>query len=196
MTHYATIGVSPDASPAEIKRTFRQKAARLHPDKKSGDADAMVKLNLAYRVLSDPDKRQRYDQTGEDTERPLDAHARGLVMRAFSDALQQDVPDVLTHARKFLEQTRRNIQSECDKAATAAAKFRKRRSKIKSKDKDNLFHVLIDQQLKQIEVATAKFYSDLEVCELALGLLGGYNSTEKPEPVPMIIFSGFSAITT
>ncbi|MFH1173120.1 MAG: molecular chaperone DnaJ [bacterium] len=62
--YYATLGVSKNASPEEIKKAFRQKAHQHHPDKKGGDEKKFKELNEAYQVLSNPEKRQQYDQYG------------------------------------------------------------------------------------------------------------------------------------
>ena len=67
---YAVLGVRRDAKPDTIRRAYRKKAAKLHPDRNPGDpaADAAYKeLVDAYEVLSDPARRQRYDETGDPT---------------------------------------------------------------------------------------------------------------------------------
>lgn len=64
---YEILGVSKNASAAEIKKAYRQKALKYHPDKNPGDAKAekmFKKAAEAYEVLSNPDKRARYDQYG------------------------------------------------------------------------------------------------------------------------------------
>jgi len=64
---YATLGLSKSASADEIKKAFRKAARKYHPDvSKVPDAAAKFKeLNDAYRVLSDPEQRTRYDRFGE-----------------------------------------------------------------------------------------------------------------------------------
>jgi curved DNA-binding protein len=60
MDHYSTLGVSRDASQEEIKKAYRKLAMTHHPDK-GGDPTEFQKLNDAYEVLSNPDKRVQYD---------------------------------------------------------------------------------------------------------------------------------------
>lgn len=66
--YYEILGVAKGASPDEIKKAFRKKAKSLHPDtNKSPNAEAEFKeLGEAYDVLSNPQKRQIYDQYGHD----------------------------------------------------------------------------------------------------------------------------------
>lgn len=63
--YYDLLGVSKTASSDDIKKAFRAKAHQLHPDKANGDAEKFKQVNEAYQVLSDPQKRQQYDQFGQ-----------------------------------------------------------------------------------------------------------------------------------
>lgn len=61
--HYSIMGVSPNATPDEIRRRYRERARVLHPDRsRTGSAAAMARLNEAYRILSDPQRRAEYDR--------------------------------------------------------------------------------------------------------------------------------------
>ena len=65
--YYKTLGVDRNASEKEIKRAFRRLARQYHPDTNPDDAQAeekFKKINEAYEVLSDPEKRAKYDRLG------------------------------------------------------------------------------------------------------------------------------------
>ena len=65
--YYEVLGVDKSASADEIKKAYRKKAIQYHPDKNPGDKEAEEKFKEAaeaYEVLSNPDKRARYDQFG------------------------------------------------------------------------------------------------------------------------------------
>lgn len=62
---YEMMGVSKSATTDEIKKAFRKKALKEHPDK-GGDPEAFKELTVAYEILGDPEKRQLYDKYGEE----------------------------------------------------------------------------------------------------------------------------------
>jgi len=67
--YYELLGVASDADSATIKAAYRKLALKYHPDRNQGDVEAeetFKKVNEAYAVLSDPEKRQRYDRFGSD----------------------------------------------------------------------------------------------------------------------------------
>jgi molecular chaperone DnaJ len=66
--YYDVLAVSRDADPEELKKAYRRLAVKIHPDR-NGDADAEARfkeLNEAYQILSDPDRRARYDRFGHE----------------------------------------------------------------------------------------------------------------------------------
>lgn len=78
--YYKTLGVSRDADEKEIKSAYRKLARKYHPDVNKGDKNAeerFKEINEAYQVLSDPEKRAKYDRFGADWERYQEAEKAG-----------------------------------------------------------------------------------------------------------------------
>lgn len=94
--YYATLGVKRDAAEKEIRSAYRKLARKHHPDVNPGDkaAEARFKeINQAYEVLSDPEKRRKYDRYGdqwehadqiEEMQRARGARAGGAGTRFYS----------------------------------------------------------------------------------------------------------------
>jgi molecular chaperone DnaJ len=85
--YYETLGVGKNASEEEMKRAYRRMAVKYHPDKNPGDKEAEAKFKEcaeAYEVLSDPEKRKRYDQFGHEG-------LRGAGMHDFSRMNVEDI---------------------------------------------------------------------------------------------------------
>ncbi len=69
--YYKALGVEKSASQAEIKKAFKKLAVKYHPDKNPDDSKAEARfkeVNEAYQVLSDPEKRKKYDKLGANWE--------------------------------------------------------------------------------------------------------------------------------
>src|SRR6185295_10203865 len=67
--YYKVLGVNKSATEKEIKTAYRKLARKYHPDVNPNDAEAKKKfqqINEANEVLSDPEKRKKYDQYGKD----------------------------------------------------------------------------------------------------------------------------------
>jgi len=88
--YYEVLGVGKNASADEIKRAYRRMAMKHHPDKNPGDKEAEAKFKEcaeAYEVLSDTEKRQRYNQFGHEG-------LRGMGMRDYSHMRWQDIGSI------------------------------------------------------------------------------------------------------
>src|SRR5258708_40048592 len=75
--YYETLGVPKTASEDEIRSAFRKLARKYHPDvakDKKAAEEKFKEINEAYEVLSDPEKRKKYDQLGADWNRPGGFH--------------------------------------------------------------------------------------------------------------------------
>src|SRR6185295_10640251 len=67
--YYRILGVDRTADDKTIKSAYRKLARKYHPDVNKGKDDRFKEINEAYEVLSDPEKRRRYDTLGPDWQR-------------------------------------------------------------------------------------------------------------------------------
>ncbi|MDR3206632.1 MAG: molecular chaperone DnaJ [Candidatus Methanoplasma sp.] len=94
--YYEILGIQKDASPDDIKRAYRQMAKKYHPDVSAESKDVaeakFKELSEAYEVLSDPGKRQTYDQYGHDGVKQQFSGGGGFSWNDFTHA--DDVSDI------------------------------------------------------------------------------------------------------
>jgi DnaJ-class molecular chaperone len=100
--YYDTLGVQKDASPDEIKRSFKSKAKHCHPDLHPGDEAAQekfVRLNEAFDVLGDATHRQAYDACcAEKHDAPRRDAPRGTAVPCRPPAARVESPGRVVHA--------------------------------------------------------------------------------------------------
>ena len=131
---YEILGLKRTAGRKDIHKAYRRKAKTAHPDS-GGTVEAFNELVTAYSVLSDEDRRSKYDDTGEiDPPRPdnfdggaieIIAEKLGLVIHAEHDLAAMDVGSLVEHAIRagyFRSQEQHRSPKACGRTAGIVAR--------------------------------------------------------------------------
>jgi curved DNA-binding protein CbpA len=186
--HYQTLGVDRDADSATIKRAYRKRARETHPDH-GGDTDEAANVNGAYMVLIDPDKRARYDRTGQD-EAPRNelAMAMEAAGQFFDRAVVQagdkyTVRSLIGDAQRAISDERAQGKQANKTLAQQVERTKKIIARLTHKAKGPNF--LVDRlnetvRKQQHDIATNE--DRLELLAKARELLDGYDFETDPLP--------------
>src|SRR5207248_1093497 len=123
------------------------------------------RVNKAYAVLSDPDRRRSYDETGSTSEKKsLDEQALELFMAMLREAISQDDLGIVAYTRMAVERTTESVKKKSTQTQRAIEKLEKKRAKVRYIGSgENLIQQLIDAQI-------AEHRATLEQCTAALQL--------------------------
>lgn len=194
MSHYATLGVSREATAGEIKAAFRAKASAAHPDR-GGSTEDMQAINRAYEVLSDEARRAHYDANGADTlDRPVEDEARDMLLGAFSQVIGRD-GDWLVEAANMLAGVKAQIEQHVAEATAKRGRLVKRRDKVQAKG-ENLLHNIIDQHIAGLGRQLEQMERARKVQAKAVDMLRSYEIDEEFVAQTLLIPRWFGTAST
>lgn len=172
MTLYETLGVAPDATPDQIKRAYRSKVKKLHPDQ-GGDAEEFGKVQHAYDVLMDTERRKYYDEHGE-AALPSDLTiAEQTLVQLVREA--GDIEDLVGTLRRRLTGDQDKITGAIQRLEVSAKRLRDRLPRITRKDGGrNLIVETLQAQLDVIEAKKADGERMKKIGQQVLALLRSY----------------------
>jgi DnaJ-class molecular chaperone len=181
-SHYETLGVAADATPDQVKRAYRAKAQKHHPDK-GGEAEQFAEVAAAYEVLSDPQRRLLYDTTGQDRERPpIEDEANQLLLTLFNQILSSGkTGNVLDFIREHLDGLTRSFKGDKARLSDRKRTLGKLRKKITSTAETNLAHVVIDNEMTAVEHAIADIDHKSAIVSACKELLESYSEEKDKE---------------
>ena len=174
MDLYKELNISKDASQDEIKKAYHKKSKENHPDKK-GTTKNMQKINHAYMILKDPEKRKRYDETGDENqindEKSKIIQGIDSIINAFIENPPDNILYAISEIRSNNEEDRDKQISELQSKKTNIEKFRNRILKTPSDSNDYISNILnnkigeIDNRIKIIEKQFELFMKALDIFE-------------------------------
>ncbi|WEK51212.1 MAG: DnaJ domain-containing protein [Candidatus Kaistia colombiensis] len=185
---YRELAVEPDATPAEIDKAYRQRARAAHPDA-GGTAEAFHALSHAYAILSDPDRRKAYDETGYEGELAVDdiaGRAMERIHALVASVLESDLPfeavdliapirDTLTKQKADIGVGIRKLERQAKRAEAMAARFRKR-------DGDNIIRKVLERRAADTREQAEKTRREETIFAKAIELLAEYSFDFEPPP--------------
>jgi curved DNA-binding protein CbpA len=180
---YRVLGLKRGATQDDIRRAYRRKAKISHPDS-GGSAGAFGELATAHAVLSDPERRERYDSTGEIDPPRVDtleasaieviAQKLGLIIHAEQDVTSLDI-GALIEGAILEDMAQRRSNMACQMRAIERTTRLRARIKRKSNGQDNMLAKVLDwhesstwDQIKKNEAAVSSL-------ERALAILKDYS---------------------
>lgn len=195
---YETLGVSPQATPEEIKKAGRKAQKRTHPDA-GGDRAEFEAVQRALTVLMDPGKREHYDATGEAQEGSQEAlelrEAHACLKSAMDAAMQDQDPryvDLVEGVLSTLCDTRRAFQNERNQQTTLATRELERQRQFLKRLKkkgggESAMADLIKGRINEIERSqaayAAKVAQKIRIVELAIGMAEGHEYAAETKPM-------------
>ena len=201
MTLYEILGVKTKADKKVIKNAYRDKAREFHPDK-GGNKQAFALIAKAYDILSDSDKRNRYDKTGIESGVDIATQkAYGLLQSIFTDILEKiGCEEILSF--NVIRQMEKRLDTAFSKiVAEKKTDIKKRKTlekiikRIEHKNKHNAFSVIILEEIKKENLGVQRKIEQIETIEIARKMLKDYNY-RFDIAVPFqssVIFNRFSA---
>jgi DnaJ-class molecular chaperone len=156
---YDVLGVAKDASAAAIKSAFRRLAKDRHPDH-GGDPKAFRLLMLAYEVLSDPEQRAHYDQTGQT---PADKAIQmaedqrfrtllgDLLVNTIAHAAAPQFTDIIELARGAVRQQIVLADGQITAMAALAERIGEVQARLRSPDSEQLLREVLTDRLADLQ---------------------------------------------
>lgn len=187
---YDVLGIGRAAPPAEIKQAYRRKVQVAHPDR-GGDQEQFVLIVRAFGLLSDPDSRRLFDETGIVDDDAVTGYRREVaailadmfdaaVSTAIATGLKLERVDFIAQMAVAVETGLVESRRQLVRADTEIGALQTLRSRIRRTDTDrNLFAERLDVQVATKTEQHRTIKRRLAMLETALAELGNYqNETE------------------
>ena len=150
---YDILGVDSKTDKAEIKKQYRKKAQKLHPDK-GGDNDSFSDLNKAYALLFDDRKRKMYDSIGA-TEHNPNAEGWNILCNHFLRILRDNNMEslqnnnILDKLRNLCKQDKLSLSEKKKDAVKELKKLQEVKMRLKSSNNNNPLHFLLNEHINR-----------------------------------------------
>lgn len=178
---YKILGVPREATEDEIRKRYRALISANHPDR-GGDRAMAADLNVAYEILTDPERRRAFDEGRTDTPDTEEARVRGCLFEIFQGIYlgADDSADLIFLLTQELQKRIVKFEVEIRNAEHAIARLAKRRSRLKNAD---ILAPLLDQVDNSNKTNVANAKAILEILRKALEKAREFQYERDPEAV-------------
>lgn len=202
MNPYEILELKNNCTTNDIKTAYRNLSKKHHPDINNGESTKFMQLNLAYKVLSDPNKRKLYDEQGVILdERPdhvetlvrerlmlIATHWLDNMLKGNNMPLQEFVMNSLNNGIKHIDKNIKDMNS----TMYALQNISKR---LKHKSGDSVIHKIINQRIKTINKGKIQNKTELVVIDKVMKIILDYEYKEE-ELFSNIAFGSSATSTT
>jgi curved DNA-binding protein CbpA len=177
---YEILGVPRDADAATIRRAFRKKVRKSHPDG-GGSTEDFNTLKSAYDILSDPVRRRRYDETGETIDLSTDPHLAKII-EILSIALDQSLvklnasgswrdSEILSAMTDILIQGSSETSKQKKAFEFLAEQSKRIKGKFQVADGDNVIELAINKRIEICNNQIEQLAEKIDIIDEAIGIL-------------------------
>jgi curved DNA-binding protein CbpA len=170
---YDALAVAKDATAEQIKKAYRKLAMKHHPDK-GGDDKTFQELSKAYSILSDEDKRKRYDETGQVEE---ERDPFNEILASFISDLQEQMDslndDIIEKGKKKIKKEIKEInlaRIQTDNKIKYLNFFLKR---IKKDTESNIFRLVIENKIQQLTTKLEAINKSMDILKRMQDIFNG-----------------------
>jgi DnaJ-class molecular chaperone len=184
MLLYDVLGVAKDAMPEQIKKAYIAKAKVHHPDKHGGSEEDFKKVSMAYMILSDNEKRSRYD-AGESVDniehqamsedQMICANLINLWLTIVQNAQSVDHQDILGIMKQTINNQFRDLEGRKQIEKRNLAKTENAIKRMKFTGENNMFVAASNAHINQIKMVQVQIDNEIRLNRIAMEKLDGYS---------------------
>ena len=202
-TLYETLGVKKTDSKEKIKKAYRKKSMKAHPDQ-GGNPEEFDSINKAYRVLINEENRAKYD-AGEDPENILkgaqtqEQKSMQLLAQMFVNIVTASDPktiNIVKQIKNNLENAIVEVEKVIKSEEQKKEKFLISLKRFKTSKKENFFEVIANAQISNIDKLINQGKEAKEDLAKALKFLEDYSYNADDIVMPTAIFNGWTGTAT
>ena len=188
---YNVLEVSPLATFDVIRTSYRNKVKTAHPDQ-GGDPEQFRRLTEAHEVLSDPEKRKRYDETGRTDEGITKAKVDNFLRQMMSNVVNAEYGDgtsddpvwenILNKVVGSIQQSRREVQNNMHKTQRKIERCQRLIERFKPMQREDIIGDILRDEKKSLEDQLRIHQDAMELSLEAERVLKTYRYETGPGP--------------